>query len=94
MIVTLGLEPTAEFYPRDDTASTSAICEKCRAAPALHSGRSTWLDLASVDANLLSVVLAWDKISEPIRKMIVQLAMIQGSQCVARFCCGSRRRSM
>jgi hypothetical protein len=70
----LGLEPTAEFYPRDNAASTSVICEKCRAAPALHSGRSAWLDLSSIATDLLGVVLAWEKISDPIRKAIVSLA--------------------
>src|SRR5690242_12207468 len=29
-------------------------CEQCRAAPALHLGRSNWLDLASIDADLLN----------------------------------------
>jgi len=37
-------------------------CEQCRAAPALHFGRPNWLELSSVDADLLGVVLAWEKI--------------------------------
>jgi hypothetical protein len=69
----LGLEPTAEFYRTDDGASTSAICPECGAALALQSGRSNWLDLSSIDAGLLSVVLAWEKISDPIRKELCAL---------------------
>jgi hypothetical protein len=34
--------------------------------------------LASADADLQSVVLAWEKISEPIRKAIVTLAELAG----------------
>jgi hypothetical protein len=45
------------------------------AARALHFPRSGWLGLASIDPNLLTVVLAWEKISEPIRRAIVGLAM-------------------
>jgi hypothetical protein len=69
----LGLEPTAEFHPKDDTTSGCVSCQECRAARALHFGRSNWLDLSSVDADLLSVVLGWGKIPEPIRKAIVAL---------------------
>jgi hypothetical protein len=50
-----------------------------RAATALHFGRSNWLDLSSVDADLLSVVLAWEKISHPIRKAIAALSTVERS---------------
>jgi hypothetical protein len=73
----LGLEPSAEFYRTDDAASSSVIREACGAARALHSGRPNWLDLASIDTDLLSVVLAWERISEPIRKAILSLAGAQ-----------------
>ncbi len=73
-----GLEPTAGFYSTDDDVSTSVICPECGAARALHSGRSNWLDLSSVDADLLSVVLVWEKISGPIRKAIVSLMESSG----------------
>ncbi len=68
-----GIEPASDF---DGTAETPCDCVKCkdaRAAQALHLGRSNWLDLSSIDADLLTVVLAWEKISEPIRKAIVSL---------------------
>lgn len=45
----------------------------CGAAPALHSDVTKRLAMASVDADLLSVVLAWEKIADPIRKAIVTL---------------------
>gem|GEM_PF-6637851 len=72
----LGLEPTIEFYPKGRAASTSVICEQCGAARALHLGRSNWLDLASIDPDLLSVVLGWEKISEPIQKSILTLVRV------------------
>lgn len=70
----LGLEPTAEFYPTEVAASTSVICPACGAARALHFSRSGWLNLASIDPDLLSVVLAWERISSPIRNAIVGFA--------------------
>lgn len=73
----LGLEPTPDFYPTDNPISTSVICPECGAARALHSGRPNWLDLASVDADLLSVVVAWENMSAAIRKAI--LALVQSA---------------
>jgi hypothetical protein len=73
----LGLEPTGEFYRTDEAASTSENCRECRAALALHSACTRWLDLSSIDADLLSVVLAWENISERIRAGIVVLAALQ-----------------
>jgi hypothetical protein len=73
----LGLEPTADSYPTEKAPCTSVICPECGAARALHSGRSNWLDLSSIDTELLSVVLAWEKISEPNRKAILRLASSQ-----------------
>jgi hypothetical protein len=69
----LGLEPTDEYDRTEDTTMTSVICQNCRAARALHSGHTHWLDLSSIDADLLSVVLGWEKISEPIRKAVIAL---------------------
>ena len=69
-----GIEPAGDFDLTTEVVCDCVNCQEGRAAPALHSGRSAWLDLSSIDADLLSVVLAWEKISGPIRKAIVSLA--------------------
>ena len=68
-----GIEPAGDFALTAETVCDCVNCELGRAAPALHSGRSAWLDLSSIDADLLSVVFAWEKISGPIRTAIVSL---------------------
>jgi len=70
-----GIEPACDCGGTNEAVCDCVNCEACRAAPALHSAFSNWLDLSSLDADLLSVVLAWEKISEPIRKAIVTLAV-------------------
>jgi len=75
----LGLEPTIGFYATDGAASTSVICPECGAARALHIPRSGWLDLSSIDPDLLSVVLGWEEISKPIRDAILTLIRSAGS---------------
>jgi hypothetical protein len=45
----VGLEPTASLGASSDAASSCTICERRRAAWALQSGRSGWLELASID---------------------------------------------
>src|SRR5262249_52516222 len=69
-----GIEPARDL---DGIINPSCACGKCEEWPArtaLHSPPAGWLDLASLDADLLSVVLAWERMSEPIRKAIVTLA--------------------
>jgi hypothetical protein len=68
-----GIEPAFNFDGKNEGVCDCVNCEKCRAAPALHSGRPNWLDLSSIDADLQSVVLAWEGISEPIRQGILAL---------------------
>ena len=71
--VVLGIEPAICFDGTNEAVCDCVNCAQCRAARALHSGNSNWLDLASIDADLLSVVLAWGKLSEPVRKGICAL---------------------
>ena len=52
------------------TEAATKLSAGRRAALALHSGDSNWLDLSSIDGELLSVVLGQEKFSEPIRKGI------------------------
>ena len=68
-----GIEPTCEIDGTTEAICDCVNCEKCRAAPALHSGGFKSLPVSSVDADLLSIVLAWEKISGPIRKAILSL---------------------
>jgi hypothetical protein len=72
-----GIEPAQEIDASDERLSNCVSEGESRAAPALHCGGANWLDLSSIDADLLSVVLAWGKISEPIRNCIV--ALVQSS---------------
>ena len=68
-----GIEPAFDSDGIIKPACACGNCEECRAALALHFGRSIWLDLSSIDADLLSVVLAWENLSEPIRNAILAL---------------------
>jgi hypothetical protein len=72
-----GIEPARDSDAIVNLSCACGNCEQCRAAPALHFPHSEWLDPASIDADLLTVVLAWEKISGPIRKAIVALAESQ-----------------
>lgn len=72
-----GIEPACDFDGKNERICDCVNCETCRAALALHSGGSNRLDLSSIDADLLSVVLAWQKISTPIRNAILGLARSQ-----------------
>jgi hypothetical protein len=74
----VGIEPACESDGTNGGACDSVNREKGRGAPAPHFVRSNWLDLSSVDADLLSVVLAWEKISGPIRKAII--ALVESSE--------------
>jgi hypothetical protein len=76
-----GIEPASNFDLTTATTCDCVNCEQCGAAPALHSRRSNWLDLASIDADLLSVVLAWEELSDPIQKGICALVRSAVSAC-------------
>lgn len=71
-----GIEPAGDSDGIIKPACSCGNCEECRAASALHFACANSLDLSSIDTDLLTVVLAWAGISEPIRKAIVGLAMV------------------
>ncbi len=86
-----GIEPASNVYGKTERACDCANCEECLAASALHSGRPNWLDLSAIDADLLNVVLAWEKISNPICNAIVTLAQSSRQRSIVRTCGGSGR---
>ncbi len=69
----LGLEPTQRIDTSNGQLANCVNDEEARAAPALHFRRLDWLELSSIDADLLSVVLAWEKIRGSVRKEICAL---------------------
>lgn len=77
-----GIEPACDSDGIIKADYACGNCEQCRAAPALHFGRPNWLDLSSIDSDLQSVVVAWEKISKPIRKAI--LALVQSAVSTGR----------
>ena len=72
-----GVEPLKDSAATSDADSTSVDCEACRAARALHLGDADWLQLSSLDADLQSVLLAWERLPEPIRRAILALVESQ-----------------
>jgi len=70
----------AGFQDRLASAATSLhesyLCENCRAVGALFGARQLPF-LATIDADLLSVAFAWEKISAPIRTAILALANVR-----------------
>jgi hypothetical protein len=69
-----GIEPASEI---DVTSSAASGCEKQEtpsAANALHCSDSKCLDLASIDADLREVLLAWSALPKSVRQVIVLLA--------------------
>lgn len=75
-----GFIPLADCDATDDAICDCVKCEVDRAAWALQTGDINCQLLASADPDLLSVVLAWEKISEPMRKVIGALAADSASQ--------------
>jgi hypothetical protein len=65
-----GIEPAADFDLSGKLDCGCVICEECRAAMALHPQGLDWLDLAQNDADLQSVIGAWNGLAEPIRRAI------------------------
>lgn len=72
---TEGTSPTDYLSVTAEATCDCVKCDACGAARALQTGDINCRLLASVDANLLSVVLAWANLSQPIRKAIIGLAM-------------------
>ena len=69
----LRLESTVDFDATRILSCGCVICDECRAANALQTGRCNCLDLASIDADFQRVIRAWDGLPEVIRRAIVAL---------------------
>jgi hypothetical protein len=59
-----GFEPANDFERNDSAPCSCADCEMCSAAHALQFGGFRWLEVASRDAELHSVILAWEQLPE------------------------------
>jgi hypothetical protein len=68
-----GLEPLTDFDATDVGASTSADRLQDCAARALHPGGTACRSLSSLDADLQSVIAAWDDLPAAIRMAITAL---------------------
>jgi hypothetical protein len=68
-----GLEPLSDFDARETAASTSARCQECGAARALHSGGPECHFLSSLDADLQRVIAAWDGLPAAMRRAMIAL---------------------
>lgn len=68
-----GIEPECNFDPSAATISTSGKCDTCGAARALHSCGTYCPFLSSLDADLRSVIEAWDWLPAAIQKAIAAI---------------------
>lgn len=68
-----GIEPARNSDGTQDLYCNCVEGKAGRAVNTLHLGCPDWLRLSSLDTDLQSVVLAWDKLSEPIRRAILAL---------------------
>ncbi len=69
-----GVESTSDFDAIDDGECGCEFCQGFRAARALHSGRSSWHDLALLDAGLQRIIAAWGSLPKNIRAAMMALA--------------------
>jgi hypothetical protein len=65
-----GIEPAVDFDATGKLDCGCVICEECRAAMALHSDVTDWLDLALADPDLQSVIRAWTVLGAPLKAAI------------------------
>lgn len=79
-----GAKPLKESAASSNAVVTSDDREASRAAPALHSGCPGWLQLSSLGADLQSVLLAWKRLPESIRRAILALVESQEEGRVQR----------
>jgi len=68
-----GIEPASDFDATGKLPCGCVFCEECRAANALQSKRSTWLNMASLDADLHRVIASWPALPGPIRAAMMAL---------------------
>src|SRR5271155_3822197 len=69
----MGFEPFADFVVTANSSCSCEFCEGYRAANALHSGCSKWLDSALNDANLQRLIAAWNNLPEGLQTAIMAL---------------------
>jgi hypothetical protein len=69
----MGFEPTLNSAVTGNLPCGCVICDECRAANALQSGRPTWFAMASVDADLHRVIASWPTLPGPIRAAMMAL---------------------
>jgi hypothetical protein len=69
----MGFEPTSDFDATGNLRCGCVICERCRAANALHIDSTNLLDLASSDADLQRIAAAWDRLAKAAKAAIVAL---------------------
>jgi hypothetical protein len=72
-----GIEPAVDFDASGKLDCGCVICEECRAAMALHSDGTDWLDLAMADADLQSVNREWSVLTAPLKAAIRALIRSQ-----------------
>jgi hypothetical protein len=68
-----GLEPANEIDATDNCICTCEFCERCRAAVALHSECFKRQFLASLDAELQSIIAAWAGLPIGLRRALLAL---------------------
>jgi hypothetical protein len=65
-----GIEPAFDFDAKADVPCDCENCQQCRAANALHLECLRSQCLALLDADLQSVILAWDGLNDTARRAI------------------------
>ena len=70
----MGFEPDADFAATGILPCGCVICEECRAALALQTGRAEWLESALDDADLRRVVSVWGDLPDVLRRAILSVA--------------------
>jgi hypothetical protein len=65
-----GIEPASCTNLAESPCNLCENCQHARAARALHSGGPDWHFMSSLDANLQSVIAAWDGLPAAVRMAI------------------------
>jgi hypothetical protein len=69
----MGFEPTCNSAANVDVPCACEKCHQASAAMALHCESSICLSLASIDASLQQVIVAWDGLPDAIRRAVMAL---------------------
>src|SRR5262245_14743947 len=68
-----GIEPSCDSDATDSSVCDCENCQQCRAANALHFECFKWQFLASLDARLRDLILAWDHTPDARRTAVASL---------------------